>query len=96
VIGMTSEPVPSAPSDARRAWLTYTALRLGVFAVTVGVLLVLGARGFLLLLAALLISSIASLVVLRRQRVALVAAQLAHRERRAADRAAARARIDQS
>ena len=87
----------AAPVDVRRAWLTYTALRLLVFLGTAGLLVVaLDLNGFPLLLAALLVSSILSLLVLRRQRTALVAAQLARREDRAADRAARRARLDGS
>lgn len=92
---MTSDAAPPPAPDLRRAWLTYSALRLVVFVGTAGLLVVaLRLTGYPLLLAALLVSSILSLLVLRPQRSALVAAQLAHRERKAGDRAANRARLD--
>jgi hypothetical protein len=84
-------PAPSA----RRAWLVYTALRLLVFVGTAGVLILLGLNGFPLLLAALLISSVVSLLVLKPQRTAAVDAALARREQRSAERESARARLDQ-
>jgi len=82
--------------DVRRAWLVYTVLRLVVFIGTAGLFAIFGLNGFPLLLLALLVSSIVSLVVLRPQRSALVAAQLARRERRTAEREALRARLDES
>ena len=92
---MTSDAVPPPVPDLRRAWLTYSALRMVVFVGTAGLLVVaLRLTGYPLLLAALLVSSILSLLLLRPQRSALVAAQLAARERKAADRAASRARLD--
>lgn len=54
-----------------RAFLAYTGLRLLVFAVAVVLLWLVGARGLLLLALAVLISGIASIVLLSRQRDAL-------------------------
>lgn len=50
------------------ALLRYTALRVLVFGVVLALLWLVGLRGFLLLLTALLVSGIASLFVLRRSR----------------------------
>jgi hypothetical protein len=71
-----------------RAWAVYTALRLAVFAGTAAALfLLLRLNGLLLLLVALLLSSIASLFLLRPQRDRFVRAQeqriLARREEKA-------------
>lgn len=79
-----------------RALAVYTALRLVVFLGTAGLFVLLGFNGFPLLLVALLVSSIVSLLVLRQQRAALVLAQAARREQRAADRRALRERLDDS
>lgn len=84
-------PDPAGP----RAWLVYTALRMVVFVGTAGAFALLGLGGFPLLLVALLVSSIVSLVVLRPQRNALVAAQEARRQRRAAERDRLRSRLDE-
>lgn len=86
---------PPARSTGR-AWLLYTMLRMLVFVGTAGFFALFGLNGFPLLLLALLVSSIVSLFVLRRQRTALVAAQAARTERRAAEREAIRARLDES
>ena len=80
----------------RRIWLTYTALRMVVFIGTAGFFAIFGLNGFPLLLIALLVSSIVSLFVLRPQRAALVQAQAARTERRAAERESMRARLDES
>ena len=85
-----------AGTGARRAWAVYTGLRLVVFIGTAGLLILLGLNGFPLLLAALLISSIVSLLVLSPQRAALVRAQVARREERQAQREAVRSRLDES
>lgn len=82
----------AAPTQGvARLWLIYTALRLVVFIGTAGLGLVFGLNGFPLVLLALLVSSIVSLFVLRPQREALICAQLARREQRAAARQALRA-----
>jgi hypothetical protein len=90
---MTDDDVVAAPA-ASRAWLIYTGLRMLVFIGTVGLFLIFGLNGFPLLLVALLVSSIASLFVLRPQRDAVVAAQTARRDQRSADREKLRARLD--
>ncbi|MFC4052926.1 DUF4229 domain-containing protein [Actinomadura syzygii] len=51
-----------------RSVLLYTAARLVIFIATAGVLALFGARGFLLLLLALLISGVVSYVLLSAQR----------------------------
>jgi membrane protein implicated in regulation of membrane protease activity len=88
--------LPSYRDVVRRIWLTYTALRLVVFIGTAGFFAIFGLNGFPLLLVALLVSSIVSLIVLRPQRAALVEAQTARTERRAAERESMRARLDES
>jgi hypothetical protein len=79
-----------------KPWLIYTALRFVVFFGTAGLFAIFGLNGFPLLLVALLVSSIVSLIVLRPQRAALVQAQVARTERRAAERESLRARLDES
>jgi len=79
----------------RKPWLLYTALRLLVFIGTAGFFAIFGLNGFPLLLIALLVSSVVSLLVLRPQRQALVAAQAARAERKAAERESLRARLDE-
>ncbi|GLY79909.1 DUF4229 domain-containing protein [Actinoallomurus iriomotensis] len=54
-----------------RSVLIYTLSRLVLFAVTAGVLFLVGARGFLLLALAILISGVISFVLLSRQRDAV-------------------------
>ncbi|GAA4223708.1 hypothetical protein GCM10022254_01490 [Actinomadura meridiana] len=51
-----------------RSIVLYTGARLTIFVVTAGVLALFGARGFLLLLLALLISGVVSYVLLSGQR----------------------------
>jgi hypothetical protein len=53
--------------------IVYTVSRLALFGATAGVLFLVGARGFLLLALAVLISGIISFVLLSRQRDALSA-----------------------
>ncbi|GAC1443218.1 MAG: hypothetical protein NVSMB55_16260 [Mycobacteriales bacterium] len=84
----------SAAPGWRRTLLVYSALRCVVFLGCAGALVLVGFNGYPLLLLALLISSIASLVVLKPQREALTAAQVARREQRAAERDERRARLD--
>lgn len=80
-----------------RLWLVYTGLRLAVFVgVAAAIYLVTRINGFPLLLLALLVSSIASLFLLRRQRDALVLAQERRAEQRAHDKAQLRAELDES
>jgi hypothetical protein len=54
-----------------RATLSYTVLRLAIFAVALGVLYLVGAREILLVGGAAVISAIASYVILARQREAM-------------------------
>jgi hypothetical protein len=54
-----------------RSVLIYTLSRLLLFAATAGVLFLVGARGFLLLALAILISGVVSFVLLSRQRDAV-------------------------
>ncbi|MEU8340373.1 DUF4229 domain-containing protein [Spirillospora sp. NPDC048832] len=54
--------------------ILYTVARLAIFAATAGVLALFGARGYLLLLLALLISGIVSYVLLSAQRDRMSAA----------------------
>jgi Protein of unknown function (DUF4229) len=54
-----------------RATLLYTLLRLGIFAVALGVLYLVGARGIVLLVVAAVISAALSFVILARQREAM-------------------------
>ena len=80
----------------RKPWLVYTALRMLVFVGTAGFFALFGMNGFPLLLVALLVSSIVSVFVLRPQRAAVVAAQIARSERRAAEKESLRARLDET
>jgi hypothetical protein len=57
-----------------RSVIFYTLARLAIFAATAGVLALFGARGFLLLLMALLISGVVSYVLLSAQRDRMSAA----------------------
>jgi hypothetical protein len=54
-----------------RSVLVYTFARLALFAATAGVLFLVGARGFLLLALAILLSGVISFVLLSRQRDAV-------------------------
>jgi Protein of unknown function (DUF4229) len=54
-----------------RSVLIYSLSRLALFAATAGVLFLVGARGFLLLALAILISGVVSFVLLSRQRDAV-------------------------
>jgi hypothetical protein len=54
-----------------RATFAYTAARILLFAATLGLLYLVGARGLLLVALALVISGIVSFVVLSRQRDAM-------------------------
>ena len=54
-----------------RATLSYTTLRLAIFVVALLLLYLVGARGFLLLALAAVVSAVTSLVLLSRQREAM-------------------------
>jgi hypothetical protein len=93
----TAAAGPDTPAPSvLRTYLVYTGLRLAVFVGTAAALfLVVRINGFPLLLAALLVSSIASLFLLRRQRDALVLAQERKRVAKAEQREQLRARLDE-
>ena len=76
-----------------RAFVIYTGLRLLLFAVVLVLLWLVGARGLLLLALAVLISGIASVVLLSPQRDAL-SSSLVTRWRSINDRIDARARAE--
>ena len=77
-----------------RAFALYTGLRALLFAVVLCLLLVLGLRGIPALAAALLVSSIASLFVLRGPRDAATGALAERQDRRAAEQARLRGMLD--
>jgi len=77
-----------------RTWLIYTGLRLVLFVCVTGVLIVVGLNGFPLLLLGLFGSSILSLFMLKPQRDALVRAQEDRHQRKAAEKADLRAKLD--
>ncbi|MCU1672040.1 MAG: hypothetical protein JWN77_153 [Frankiales bacterium] len=83
--------------SSTRLWLVYSGLRMALFlGVAAAIWVITQLNGFPLLLLALLVSSIASLFLLRPQREALVAAQERRAEARAAEKAALRARLDET
>lgn len=86
---------PSPPSPLR-TFLVYSALRLALLLVTFAVLYVLGVDGLLAIGGAVLGSALLSLVLLRPQRDAFTSASIARADRRRAEKAARRARLDGS
>ena len=64
-----------------KAFVVYTALRVAVFVAAAALLAVLGARGLLLIGGALLVSGLASLPLLSRQRDAVSVALVRRGER---------------
>ena len=88
---MTSPAVPRPG----RPFLVYSALRMALLLACYGVLRLLGVEGLLAVGAAVLMSALLSLVLLRRQRDAFTAASLARADQRRADRDARRARLDE-
>ena len=64
-------PTSTVVSGPRHAGLWYTGARIVLLAVVAGILYLVGARGFLLLLLAFLISGLISFVVLAKWREAL-------------------------
>jgi len=69
----SAEPTPEdatavAVANSRHPLLRYTAYRVLVFVIALGVFYVLGARSFLLAALAVVVSGLVSLVVLDRQR----------------------------
>lgn len=86
---------PTRPTPGR-AFAVYSALRLALLLVSYAVLrLILGDGNPLLVVgAAVLLSALLSVVLLRRQRDAFTAASVARAEERRAAREARRARLD--
>ena len=83
---------PARPSPGR-AFLVYSALRLGLLLVSFAVLLAVGLRGLVAVGAAVLLSALLSLVLLRRQRDAFTAASMARADQRRAERETRRSRL---
>lgn len=77
-----------------RTFLLYTGLRLLAFVGCYGVLLVLGVPGLLAIAGALLLSSIVSLLLLRRQRDAFAVALQERRDQRAGEQVRLRALLE--
>ena len=90
---MTRTPTPT-PSPGR-AFLVYTGLRLALLLASYVVLVALGLDGLLAVGAAVLLSALLSLVLLRRQRDAFTAASIARADTRRAERETRRARLDE-
>ena len=86
-----SSPQPPSPG---RAFLVYSALRVVLLLLSYAVLTALGLDGLLAVGAAVLLSALLSLVLLRRQRDAFTAASMARADQRRADREARRARLE--
>ena len=95
-MGATEETGAAALPSVGRAWAVYTGLRFAVFVGTAAALyLVFRLNGFPLLLVSLLVSSIASLFLLRAQRDALVAAQELRGRARRDEKTRLRERLDE-
>ena len=67
---MTKTPLPDTPPGGRAA-VVYTAMRLALFVGCLVVVFVIGLRGFVALLVALVGSGLLSLFLLARQRTAM-------------------------
>jgi len=93
----SSEPPSGAsrPASPGRAFLLYSSLRLLLLLVTFGLVVAVGLEGLLAVGAAVLISALLSVVLLRRQRDAFTEASLARAEQRRAAKADRRARLDE-
>lgn len=82
------------PPSAARAFAVYSGLRLALLLVSVAVLLALGVDGLFALGAGVLVSALLSLVLLRPQRDAFTSASIARADRRRAEKADRRTRLD--
>lgn len=78
-----------------KSFMVYTGLRLLLFVVVCLLLTVLDVRGLVAIAIALLVSSIASLFLLKRQRDEFAAALLERNERRAQEKARLRSMLDE-
>ena len=95
---MTDSPGPASAPSPGRAFAVYSLLRLALLVVSFAVLrVILGPGNELLVIgAAVLLSALLSLVLLRSQRDAFTAASLARAEERKAAKQARRERLDSS
>ena len=96
---MPTEPTPQQPSSSEppsrasrsaspgRAFLLYSSLRLLLLLLTFALMLAVGLEGLLAVGAAVLISAVLSVALLRRQRDAFTEASLARAEQRRAAKA---------
>ncbi len=89
-------PTDLGTPSAGRAFAVYSALRLALLLVSYAVLLAVGLEGLPAVGGAVLVSAVLSLVLLRRQREAFTSASIARADRRRADKAARRARLDEA
>ena len=71
----------------------YTLLRLALFAGSLGVMTLLGVRGFVAVVAALVLSAVLSATLLKRQRDAIAEVAGARRAQRAAEKQRLQARL---
>ena len=85
---------PATPSPGR-AFLVYSGLRLALLLVSFAVLTAIGLDGLLAIGAAVLLSALLSLVLLRRQRDAFTSASMARADQRRAERERRRARLEE-
>lgn len=92
--GPTLDPVDAQAAGVGRAAARYALLRLALFGVLLVGLHVTGLRGLFAVAAALFVSSVLSLFVLRRQRDALTAALTVRADRRDRERARLRGLLD--
>ena len=88
-------PADGPAASPVRAFLVYSGLRLALLLVSYAVLVAIGLEGLLAVGAAVLLSALLSLVLLRRQRDAYTEASMARADQRRAEREARRARLDQ-
>jgi phosphate/sulfate permease len=92
---MTEPATPATPPSAGRVVLLYTTLRLLLFVALWLVLVLLGASPVAGALVAAVLTSLLSLVLLRKQRDQVSAAVLARHERKRLEREELQRRLDQ-
>lgn len=88
------DPQSANPPGPARAFAVYSGLRLALLLVSVAVLLALGLDGLFAVGAGVLVSAVLSLVLLRPQRDAFTSASVARADRRRAEKADRRTRLD--
>lgn len=91
------EDQPEPTASPGRLFAVYSALRLALLLVSFAVLRVIVGPGndLFVIGAAVLLSALLSLVLLRKQRDAFTAASIARADRRRAERAARRSRLEE-